>query len=82
MNNGYHEKPNPIGVKIRNERLELHLSIKKFGELLGLTDEAIIYWENNRGKPNIYSYQKLIEILGLLPFDVNMSTIGEKIKFY
>ena len=50
--------------------------------LLEVTEEAVVYWEYDRGKPKVYNYPKFIEILGLLPFDVDTSTLGGKIIAY
>lgn len=41
-----------------------------------------MYWEYNRGKPKVYNYPKLIEVLGFLPFEVDTSRLGGKIIAY
>lgn len=79
---GYNPNPLTFGARLRNKRLELGLNLAAFGKLLEVTDETIIYWENERGKPRIYNYPKLIEVLGFLPFDIDTSTLGGRIKAY
>ena len=79
---GFNPNPLTFGAKLRNKRLELGLTIVAFSKLLDVTDETIIYWENERGKPRIYNYPKLIEVVGFLPFDIDTSTLGGKLKMY
>jgi len=79
---GYIEAPTTLGDKIRNRRIELQLTIQQLARLLKVTEEAVVYWEYNRGKPKVYNYPKLIEVLGFLPFDIDTSTLGGKIIAY
>lgn len=79
---GYIEVPKTIGGKIRNRRIELQPTIRQLARLLKVTEEAVVYWEYNRGKPKVYNYPKLIEVLGLLPFEIDTSTLGGKIIAY
>jgi len=60
--------PNPItfGAKLRNKRLELNLSTKNFGELLGVSETTIFLWEANKVMPRINNYSKLLEFVGFL----------------
>jgi transcriptional regulator with XRE-family HTH domain len=79
---GYIDLPTTLGDRIRNRRIELQLTIQQLARLLKVTEEAIVYWEYNRGKPKVYNYPKLIEVLGFLPFDIDTSTLGGKIIAY
>lgn len=79
---GYIDTPTTLGDKIRNRRIELQLTIQQLARLLKVTEEAVVYWEYNRGQPKVYNYPKLIEVLGLLPFEVDTSTLGGKIIAY
>lgn len=79
---GYIEAPITLGDKIRNRRIELQLTIQQLARLLKVTEEAVVYWEYNRGQPKVYNYPKIIEVLGFLPFDVDTSTLGGKIISY
>ncbi|WP_147322808.1 transcriptional regulator [Emticicia sp. C21] len=79
---GYIDIPTTLGDKIRNRRIELQLTIQQLARLLKVTEEAIVYWEYNRGQSKIYNYPKLIEVLGFLPFEIDTSTLGGKIIVY
>ena len=79
---GFIEAPKTLGDKIRNRRIELQLTIQQLARLLKVTEEAVVYWEYNRGQPKVYNYPKLIEVLGFLPFDIDTSTLGGKIIAY
>jgi DNA-binding transcriptional regulator YiaG len=79
---GYIETPITLGDKIRKRRIELQLTIQQLARLLEVTEEAVVYWEYNRGQPKVYNYPKLIEVLGFLPFEVDTSTLGGKIIAY
>jgi DNA-binding transcriptional regulator YiaG len=79
---GYIETPTKLGDRIRNRRIELQFTIQQLARLLKVTEEAVVYWEYNRGKPKVYNYPKLIEVLGFLPFNVDTSTLGGKIIAY
>jgi DNA-binding transcriptional regulator YiaG len=79
---GYIDTPKTFGDKIRNRRIELQLTIQQLARLLKVTEEAVVYWEYNRGKPKVYNYPKLIEALGILPFEIDTSTLGGKIIAY
>lgn len=79
---GYIDTPTTLGDKIRNRRIELQLTIRQLARLLKVTEEAVVYWEYNREKPKVYNYPKLIEVLGLLPFEIDTSTLDGKIIAY
>ncbi|WP_158561298.1 helix-turn-helix transcriptional regulator [Emticicia sp. C21] len=79
---GYIEAPTSLGDKIRNRRIELQLTLDQLAALLNVTKEAIVYWEYNRGKPKVHNYPKIIEVLGLYPFNIDTSMLGGKIIAY
>lgn len=79
---GYNESPTTLGGKIRNKRLELKLLQKDVALLIGVSEDAVTYWENNRNQPQIQYYPKLIEFLGYFPFDIDTSIIGGRIKMF
>ncbi len=58
------------------------MTLDQLATLLNVTKEAVVYWEYNRGKPKVHNYPKLIEVLGISPFDVDTSTLGGKIIAY
>jgi transcriptional regulator with XRE-family HTH domain len=79
---GYINTPRTLGDKIRNRRLELKLLQKDVAELIGVSEDAVIYWKNNRSQPQIYLYPGLIKFLGCFPFVTDISTLGGRIKEY
>jgi len=78
----YLESPVTLGEKLRNRRLELHLLQKDVAGRLGVTEDSITNWELNRHEPHIMHYPKIIEFLGYIPFEIDTSTLGGKIKRY
>jgi DNA-binding XRE family transcriptional regulator len=81
---GYKLISNPmtIGKKIKNRRLELGLFQKDVAKAIGVSDDSIRFWEKNRSVPQVCHYPKIIQFLGYIPFDVDISTFGGKIKLY
>jgi DNA-binding XRE family transcriptional regulator len=50
--------------------------------IIGVCEDSITLWENNRNEPSIIYYPKIIQFLGYVPFEVDDSTLGGKIKLY
>jgi len=50
--------------------------------MIGVTEDCITLWENNRSKPYVKYCPKIIEFLGYVPFEVDSSTLGGRIKLY
>jgi transcriptional regulator with XRE-family HTH domain len=71
-----------LGEKIRNKRLELRLLQKDIAGIIGVSEDTITYWENNRSKPSIIHFPRIIQYLGYIPFDFEEGTLGAKIKRY
>jgi len=40
-----------IGEKIRNRRIELKLLQKDVAKIIGVSEDTITFWENNRATP-------------------------------
>ncbi len=78
----YIEKPSTLGEFIRNRRIELGLFQKDIALQFGVSEDSITYWENNRSIPQIKFYPKIIKFLEFNPFEVDIKTIGGKIKNY
>lgn len=55
---------------------------KDIATLIGVTEICITNWENNRSKPYVKYYPKIIQFLGYMPFEVDSSTLAGKIKLY
>ena len=76
------ENPHTIGEKIRNRRLELRLLQKDVADIIGICEGTVTYWENDRVEPQTKHYPKLIKFLGYVPFEIDATTTGGKIKMY
>lgn len=74
--------PSTIGEKLRNRRLRLGLLQKDVAYEIEVTENCITLWENNRSKPSVIYYPKITKFLGYVPFDVDVSTLGGRIKLY
>jgi DNA-binding XRE family transcriptional regulator len=71
-----------IGDHLKKKRLDMNLFQKDVAYQIGVTEEAVYNWENNRSKPKIYLLPKIIEFLGYVPFELPVETIGDKIIAY
>lgn len=78
----YMENPTTIGEKLRNRRLELNLLQKDVAGIIGVSEDTITFWENGRAMPQVHLYPKVTKFLGYLPFEIDTSTLGGKIKKY
>jgi DNA-binding XRE family transcriptional regulator len=74
--------PVTIGDRLKNRRLELGLLQKDVAKVIGVCEDSITFWENNRHEPSIIYYPKIIEFLGHVPFDGDSSTLSGQIKLY
>ncbi len=74
--------PSTIGDKLRNRRLGSGLLQKDVSKVIGVFEDSIRLWENNKGKPYIIYYPMIIKFLGYVPFNVDVSTLGGQIKLY
>jgi DNA-binding XRE family transcriptional regulator len=82
LGNKYISNPRGLGEKIRNRRLELSLLQKEAAKIIGVSEACITLWENNKSKPYVKYYPKIIKFLGYIPFDIDNSTLGGQIKLY
>lgn len=76
------ENPVTIGDKLKNRRLELGILQKDVAKLIGICEDSITNWENNRSEPYVKHYPKIIQFLGYVPFEVDDTTLGGKIRLY
>lgn len=82
MGNNRVINPTTIADKLKNRRIELGLLQKDVAKLIGVCEDSITLWENNRNEPSIIYYPKIIKFLGYVPFDVDSSTLGGQLKLY
>jgi DNA-binding XRE family transcriptional regulator len=76
------ENPQNTAEHLRKRRLQLKLKQAEVAILIGVSEDCITYWENNRSQPQINQYPKIIQFLGYNPFPLNENTFGGKIKKY
>lgn len=74
--------PGTIGEKLLNRRLELGLLQKDVANIIGVCEDTITNWENNRGKPQVEWYPQIIRFLGYFPFSIDTSTLAGRIRKY
>jgi transcriptional regulator with XRE-family HTH domain len=78
----YPQIPISIGDNIRKKRMELKLLQKDVAKILGVTEDSITNWEKNRSVPQIHFFPGIINFLGHLPFEIDLTTFSGKIKAY
>jgi DNA-binding XRE family transcriptional regulator len=62
------EEIKTFGDHIRKMRTEMNMFQKQLANLIGVSEDTITNWENNRAQPHIRNYPKIIEFLGYFPF--------------
>jgi DNA-binding XRE family transcriptional regulator len=76
----YPENPVSIGDHIRKKRMELKLLQKDVARICGVSEDCITNWEKNRNTPQIQYFPHIINFLGYLPFDVDLTTLSGRLK--
>jgi DNA-binding transcriptional regulator YiaG len=79
---GYPTQPQSLGDHIRKKRMDLRISQGAVARHLGVSEDCVCYWEQNRNQPRLYQYPAIIKFLGYYPFDHETETFGGKIKRY
>ena len=69
-----------VGDHIRRTRLERGLFQSQIADLLGVSEDTITYWENNRSQPQIQWMPVIINFLGYIPISLDTSTLAGRIK--
>lgn len=78
----YLQNPISIGDNIRKKRMELKLFQKDVAKILDVAKDSITNWEKNRSSPQIQFFPGIINFLGYLPFEINLTTFSGKLKAY
>lgn len=71
-----------VGLHIRKRRLELKLLQKDVATYIGVTEEAVTYWETGFAIPQIQYAPKVIAFLGYNPYHFETGTLGGQIWYY
>jgi len=62
--------------------MELKLLQKDVAKFLGVTEDSITNWEKNRSVPQIHFFPGIINFLGYLPFEIDLTTFSGKLKAF
>lgn len=76
------DKSDPVGLQIKAKRQELKLRQEDAAKQLGVTEDALRFWEKLQREPRIEHFPKIIEFLGYNPFQYETTTLGGRIKHY
>jgi len=76
------QNPTTLGEKIRNRRLEKEMLQKDLARLIGVSQDCVTFWENNRSQPGVNYYPKIIQFLEYFPFQIDTKTLAGRIKMY
>lgn len=74
--------PQTLGQHIRKKRAQLRIMQKEVALQIGVSEDCITNWENERSIPQIQFFPKIVQFLGYNPFEIGNQTLGEKIKAY
>jgi DNA-binding XRE family transcriptional regulator len=80
--NQFITNPKTLGEHIRRKRVKSNLIQKEVANTIGVSEDSITYWENNRAAPQIQFYPKIIDFLGYIPFEIDSKTFEGKIQLY
>lgn len=76
------DENSPIGDRIKARRLELKLRQMDTANLVGVTEDALRFWETGLTVPRIEHIPKVIEFLGYNPYPFDTTTLGSRLKYY
>ncbi len=79
---GYPKELITIGDYIRARRMDLGLFQEEVAQKIGVCGDSIAKWGKGCGSPKTRQFPKIIEFLGDVPFQVEIKTLGDRIKFY
>ncbi|WP_199139921.1 recombinase family protein [Pedobacter sp. ASV12] len=78
----YPENPATIGEQIRKKRIDKSLTQAELAKILNVSTDCIIYWENNRSKPQISYYPRIHHFLGFSTTTFDETNFGGRIRTY
>lgn len=78
----YIKTPVTLGDKIRKRRLELKMPQKDIASFIGVCVDSITFWENNRVRPMVKHFPKIIEFLNYYPFEIDLNSLPGKLKYF
>lgn len=78
----YPSYPISIGEHLLKKRLDNNKTQKEIASILKISINTLSNWENNKTRPNISQFAKIIEFLGYDPFKPNENTFASRILAY
>jgi DNA-binding XRE family transcriptional regulator len=76
----YAKNPQTLGECIIKKRIENKQFQKDVARIIGVSEDSVTYWENERAQPQIQHYPAIISFLGYYPFKHETETLGGKLK--
>ena len=62
--------------------MELKILQKDVARICGVTEDCITNWEKSRSNPQVQFFPHIINFLGYMPFEVDLTTLSGKLKAY
>ncbi len=78
---GFPANPKTLGDYLRRRRIELGLLQRDVAKIVGVSEDCITFWENNKTDPTAKHVAKIIHFIGELP-PILPNTFAGKIKAY
>lgn len=79
---GYPLELKTIADHLRKRRYDLDLIQKEAAKLLKVTEDCYYNWEGGKAFPQIQHMPKVIEFLGYLPMELDVTTFIGRVKYY
>ncbi|WP_113663746.1 helix-turn-helix domain-containing protein [Pedobacter nanyangensis] len=76
----YPIKPTTIGDHLKKRRLNLKLKQTDVAKILGVHQETISIWEDNKNKPQIFHYPAIHNFLGYTTVSFDESTFSGRVS--
>ncbi|WP_373417364.1 helix-turn-helix domain-containing protein [Mucilaginibacter phenanthrenivorans] len=76
----YNPHPQTLGEHIKKRRIEANILQKDVAAIIGVSEDSVTYWENERSAPQVQHYPNIIRFLGYYPFDHETKSIAGKLK--
>ncbi|WP_462231513.1 helix-turn-helix domain-containing protein [Mucilaginibacter sp.] len=71
---------NTLGDHIRARRIGKDLMQRDAAKIIGVSEDSVTYWENNRAQPQIRHYRAIIAFLGYYPFDHETESFAGRLR--
>jgi DNA-binding XRE family transcriptional regulator len=69
-----------LGDHLRKKRIERNMLQQDVANLIGVSEDCVTIWKNNRFQPQIQFYPMIISFLGYYPFKHETESFAGKVK--